>query len=136
MLALRSSPLSSSPERYRGTPLISSNSTSSASEAPTMRPRRRENGSTHRAMRPAQSGAGNSKRFFRRKNPIPAIGRESPLDSAKLGQESVSRQEDRVSIQESHTVAERAYLIWEQMGRPEGQALEHWLRAETELASA
>ena len=41
-----------------------------------------------------------------------------------------------MSIQESHTVAERAYLIWEQMGRPEGQALEHWLRAETELASA
>jgi len=39
-----------------------------------------------------------------------------------------------VSIESSHT-AERAYRIWEQMGRPEGQELEHWLRAEAELAS-
>jgi hypothetical protein len=30
-------------------------------------------------------------------------------------------------------IAEHAYLIWENMGRPEGQALEHWLRAEAEL---
>jgi hypothetical protein len=40
-----------------------------------------------------------------------------------------------VSIQESPSTAERAYLIWEQMGRPEGQALEHWLKAEAELAA-
>jgi len=39
-----------------------------------------------------------------------------------------------VSIQQSPSTAERAYLIWEQMGRPEGQALEHWLRAEAELS--
>jgi len=38
-----------------------------------------------------------------------------------------------VSTQVSHSIAERAYLIWEQMGRPDGQALEHWLRAEAEL---
>jgi hypothetical protein len=31
-------------------------------------------------------------------------------------------------------IAERAYLIWENMDRPEGRALEHWLRAEAELA--
>ena len=36
---------------------------------------------------------------------------------------------------ESHSTAERAYRIWEQMGRPEGQALEHWLMAEAEVAS-
>ena len=36
---------------------------------------------------------------------------------------------------ESHSTAERAYRIWEQMGRPEGQALEHWARAEAEIAS-
>lgn len=41
-----------------------------------------------------------------------------------------------MSIQESPSTAERAYLIWEQMGRPEGQALEHWLKAEAELAAA
>ena len=34
----------------------------------------------------------------------------------------------------TQAIAERAYLIWENMGRPEGQALEHWLRAEAELA--
>jgi hypothetical protein len=43
-------------------------------------------------------------------------------------------QEDRVSTQMSHSIAERAYHIWERMGRPHGQALEHWLRAEAELA--
>jgi hypothetical protein len=31
-------------------------------------------------------------------------------------------------------VAERAYHIWEADGRPEGAALDHWLRAEAELA--
>jgi hypothetical protein len=35
----------------------------------------------------------------------------------------------------TQAIAERAYLIWENMGRPEGRALEHWLRAEAELAA-
>jgi hypothetical protein len=30
----------------------------------------------------------------------------------------------------------RAYLIWEQEGRPEGRAEEHWRRAETEVAGS
>lgn len=30
-------------------------------------------------------------------------------------------------------VAERAYGIWEQEGRPEGREIEHWLRAEAEM---
>ena len=30
----------------------------------------------------------------------------------------------------------RAYEIWEQAGRPEGKALEHWLQAEAEIATA
>jgi hypothetical protein len=30
-------------------------------------------------------------------------------------------------------IAERAYLIWEREGRPEGKHLEHWRRAELEL---
>jgi hypothetical protein len=29
---------------------------------------------------------------------------------------------------------DRAYAIWEQEGRPEGRAMEHWLAAEAELA--
>lgn len=32
-------------------------------------------------------------------------------------------------------VAERAHRIWESEGRPEGAALDHWLRAEAELAA-
>ena len=30
-------------------------------------------------------------------------------------------------------IADRSYFIWEQEGRPEGKALEHWLRAQSEL---
>jgi Protein of unknown function (DUF2934) len=40
-----------------------------------------------------------------------------------------------VSTQASQSTAERAYLIWERTGRPEGKALEHWLRAEAEVAA-
>jgi hypothetical protein len=29
-------------------------------------------------------------------------------------------------------IAQRAYAIWEQEGRPQGKELEHWLRAEAE----
>jgi hypothetical protein len=33
-------------------------------------------------------------------------------------------------------IARRAYLIWEQEGRPENHAWEHWLRAEAQLREA
>jgi len=36
---------------------------------------------------------------------------------------------------ETHVQLElRAYYIWEQQGRPEGLALEHWLEAQAEAA--
>jgi hypothetical protein len=31
-------------------------------------------------------------------------------------------------------IRRRAYLLWEQEGRPEGQAEDHWHRAEAEVA--
>jgi len=34
---------------------------------------------------------------------------------------------------EEHRVRERAYLIWVEEGRPDGRALDHWLRAKWEL---
>ena len=34
-----------------------------------------------------------------------------------------------------HKVRERAYAIWESEGRPEGKEVEHWLRAEAEVAA-
>jgi hypothetical protein len=33
------------------------------------------------------------------------------------------------------TIAARAYELWEKRGRPERQALDHWLEAERELLS-
>jgi hypothetical protein len=32
-------------------------------------------------------------------------------------------------------ISRRAYAIWESEGCPEGRAVDHWLRAETELAA-
>ena len=40
-----------------------------------------------------------------------------------------------MSINESRGTAERAYLIWEQAGRPDEKALEYWLQAEAELST-
>ncbi|HTR14390.1 MAG TPA: DUF2934 domain-containing protein [Roseiarcus sp.] len=34
---------------------------------------------------------------------------------------------------EEHRVRERAYLIWQEEGKPDGRALDHWLRAKWEL---
>lgn len=34
-----------------------------------------------------------------------------------------------------HKVRERAYAIWESEGCPEGREVEHWLRAEAEVAA-
>ena|SRR5215472_14771596 len=54
----------------------------------------------------------------------------------KVELEAVGPEElKRVSIDEAPSIAERAYLLWEQAGRPEGQALEHWLRAEAERSA-
>ena len=79
---------------------------------------------------------GSAKRFRPRKNRLPAIAGESPVRIREAaGQGCDIQQENRVSTPQSPSTAERAYLIWEQMGRPEGPALEHWLRAEVELTA-
>ncbi len=39
-------------------------------------------------------------------------------------------------IDRNERIAERAYRIWEEAGRPEGHDIEHWLSAEAELAEA
>lgn len=36
---------------------------------------------------------------------------------------------------EDNHIAKRAYEIWEQGGRPEGRALDHWMQAERELSA-
>jgi hypothetical protein len=40
-----------------------------------------------------------------------------------------------VNLDTRFQIAERAYLIWEQKGCPEGRALENWLQAEAELST-
>ena len=45
-------------------------------------------------------------------------------------------QSNAAEIPESSSVAQRAYEIWQREGCPDGRAMEHWLRAEAELASA
>jgi hypothetical protein len=40
-----------------------------------------------------------------------------------------------VNLDTRFQIAERAYLIWEQKGCPEGKALENWLQAEAELST-
>jgi hypothetical protein len=41
-----------------------------------------------------------------------------------------------VDTPERHAeIARRAYAIWEREGRPNGGELDHWLRAEAELAA-
>jgi hypothetical protein len=37
---------------------------------------------------------------------------------------------------DEHAIRMRAYAIWEEEGRPEGRALDHWLRARWELEPA
>ncbi len=37
---------------------------------------------------------------------------------------------------DEHGIRQRAYEIWVEEGRPDGRALDHWLRARWELESA
>jgi len=39
-------------------------------------------------------------------------------------------------LDREQAIRERAYSIWEEEGRPDGQHVSHWLRAETEIDSA
>lgn len=34
---------------------------------------------------------------------------------------------------QAHRIRERAYLIWEKDGKPDGHALAHWVRAREEI---
>ena len=38
-----------------------------------------------------------------------------------------------MSDERQQAIRERAYAIWEQEGRPDGQSLPHWLLAESEI---
>ena|SRR2546426_713254 len=57
------------------------------------------------------------------------------LEEAILKVESEAAGPEEIKPNECCKVAERAYLLWEQAGRPEGKAVEHWLRAEAERST-
>jgi hypothetical protein len=38
-----------------------------------------------------------------------------------------------MSDERVRTIRERAYAIWEHEGRPDGKAVDHWLKAEAEI---
>jgi hypothetical protein len=40
-----------------------------------------------------------------------------------------------MSKEREQAIRTRAYLIWEQQGRPHGKELVHWLQAEAEMAA-
>lgn len=40
-----------------------------------------------------------------------------------------------MSIYTYEAIRERAYVIWEREGRPQGRELDHWLQAESELTN-
>ena len=41
---------------------------------------------------------------------------------------------NRTTASREETIARRAYELWEQAGRPQGQSAAHWYQAEAELA--
>jgi len=46
---------------------------------------------------------------------------------------SPNRVEPTAPEPEERRICQRAYLIWEEEGKPDGRALDHWLRAKWEL---
>ena len=43
-------------------------------------------------------------------------------------------EEGKMTADPQQAIRERAYALWEQDGRPDGKALEYWLRAEAEMS--
>lgn len=62
-------------------------------------------------------------------------GRMMPVDPLGINAppEEVKRKFDVSVSREEEVIRQRAYEIYEQQGREEGYALNHWLRAESEL---
>ncbi len=54
-------------------------------------------------------------------------------DRSKEFMDTIKQADDHVGHLDDERVAGRAYQLWENDGRPEGQELDHWLRAEQEL---
>jgi hypothetical protein len=86
---------------------------------------------TTKAETEAAEGKTTAKRPSRAKA---AASTPKPAAKKKMAAATSRPREATVAAVEPHDVATLAYLLWEQ-GEP-GDAAEHWLRAEQELAAA
>ena len=68
----------------------------------------------------------------RGKSTAPASTRTTPAEAADATQ---LRPPTRNGVPEAEVVRARAHMLWEQAGRPEGDGVEFWLRAEQELSN-
>ena len=64
---------------------------------------------------------------------LPAGGAGEQFFKNQFDMEMIAKSE---SGQCQETIQRRAYLIWEQAGKPAGRALEHWVQAEAQLLAA
>jgi Protein of unknown function (DUF2934) len=71
------------------------------------------------------------RRGLRRSRVIAARSRQNKTPKKQQNPMSAIRSEPT-----HHEIAVCAYCIWEQEGRPEGRALDHWMQAELQLVMA
>lgn len=56
-----------------------------------------------------------------------------PKNGPSASNRSTSKSASPATVETQERIAERAYAIWEQAGRPDDRAEEHWFRAEEEI---
>jgi hypothetical protein len=61
--------------------------------------------------------------------------RQRRLTSIRGHEARVDQEENKVAGEREQRIRDRAYAIWEAEGYPDGKDLEHWLRAEAEIAA-
>ncbi len=63
------------------------------------------------------------------------VARETPMEHDPHGDEE-RREAEPVGAPDGRRIRQRAHEIWIEEGKPEGRALDHWLRARWELENA
>jgi DUF2934 family protein/glycosyl transferase family 5 (putative starch synthase catalytic subunit) len=77
--------------------------------------------------------------LYQRAAPTAALPDRDTLSLERRAQRATEMERDLEATMAQDRQAEiqrRAYLIWEREGHPEGKALEHWRRAEAEIAES
>lgn len=65
--------------------------------------------------------------------PVTSTREEMLQVSALIYDDFAASLDEMICWWRNQRIRERAYEIWEQAGRPEGRAVEHWLQAEAEM---